>query len=276
MKIRDTIGNFLRELIGLELYIFSYPLAKKYFYQKANKYAEELVKITEIPKSVLKEPLNIIPTRKYPSMVTSWARPRELFERRQNKRRIYLDYLELGSGTDLAEEVSHEIRDRIHYDKDRTVSEFFGMVGRILLERPDRKIHVPVVEEIEKYERSISKSYSELVHEEIDFKNQIKNWDNKTLLEELKRTKLDKKLIRYFARNSYPILRQRLERIVILQRFSVREAWILGELNHIDGYLAAVKNRRSIKDNSKGIYLLTEEEVKQRFFQNYKDAVKLR
>ncbi len=269
--IIKEIINKLRSVMTLELYALSYPLVKSYFNQKANRYASRLVKMTETP-NLLKEPIDIIPSRKNPSSVVASEAPkkyRELFEKESKKRRVYIDYTEFFLGNyngSLVEEVSHEIRERHHHDS-LIVAEFFGMVGRILSEGP--KINVPTVEWLEKRRDYRKADLWRITRQIEEFRYTMENWDDKTLIEQMERAKLDKRLIQASRRViSYPKMRERLEKLLILHYFATNEAIILSDLAHFEGYLAAVRNKKSIKENPKGIYLLDEEEVKRKYFQN--------
>ena len=267
----EKVDNFFRQSLSIGLYITTYPFLKWYFNKQSREYAKQLVEITETPKEVLNEPIIIEPSVKYPSMVTRSQHERELFEKRgKRKRRVYIDISSINDD-DILEEISHEIRDRIHDDKDKEVTEFFGMVGRILIKDPKIKHRIPTVDDILKWQLKRDIAYENLCRKMQADKEEIIKADKETFIRKSEEAKMPKETINILRRlpDEYyksDKLREAWSRLLLDTKYLVLKSFLEDELVHAGGYEAAVRNREDIEKNPKGIYLLSEEEVRQRFF----------
>jgi hypothetical protein len=269
-SISKRVDNFFRESLGTGFYVATYPFLKWYFNNQSKKYAQQLVEITETPLGVLKEPIVIEPTVKYPSMVSKLFSHRELLEKRKNKRHVYVSAFSI-NGDDIIEEVSHEIRNRICEDKDPEVSEFFGMVGRILIKDPKISFDIPTVEKIAKWEEKNESRLEQLYRAKEKDKADMKSCDKETFIRKSEEAGVPKKgidFLKALPTETFrdPRFKEVWIRLSTTLKYNVTEALLKNNLFHADGYEAALRNKDSIEKNPKGIYLLSEEEVRQRFF----------
>jgi len=269
--VAKKVDNFFRESLSVGLYITTYPFLKWYFNKQAKEYAKQLVEITETPKEVLKEPIVIEPSVKYPSMVTRGQSERELFEKRdKRKRRVYVNISSINDD-DIIEEVSHEIRDRICEDKDPEVSEFFGMVGRILIKDPQINFKISTVEKITKWKEKNENRLEQLYRAKEKDKADMESGDKETFIRKSEEAGITKKAIDYLKTLPTetfrdPEFKEVWIRLATTFKYDITETLLKNNLFHADGYETALRNRKNIEKNSKGIYLLSEEEVRQRFF----------
>jgi hypothetical protein len=267
--IAEKVDNFFRETSSMGFYIVAYPFLKWYFNTEADKHAKQLVKITETPREVLKEPITIEPSIKYPSMETRLQFPRELFEKRdRNKRRVYVNFLSLGTD-EIIEEISHEIRDRIHDDKDAEVSEFFGMVGRILIKGSEMRHNIPTVEKLANWREKTNVKLEQINKTMERYKDEIMHGNKETLTKRAKEVKMPKELIEHLEslpNDTDNMSKGIYARMLTDAKYFLEKTSLEIDLKHAIGYEAAVRNKEAIEQNPKGIYLLSTDEVRQRFF----------
>lgn len=207
---------------------------------KANVYARELVEITGAPSHVSRKSMNVVPSLTYStSMVTDSPHYKDLLERRTSKRRMYIYMFNVFSD-DLMEEVSHEVRLRVYNDvhniaDESSVAEFYGMVGRILIKDSIVDYQIPKLDELEKLKNK-SNTDLKIVNDEI-----AKMKENSPDIFYKPTSELMNAMGRKYLSHIY--------------------------LTHSQGYEAAVKNADAIRQYPRGIYSLSAEEVKQRFFE---------
>jgi hypothetical protein len=265
----NPLLKFLEGIVKIASYTTFYPLIKRYLNDQAKGYAQQLVEVTETSKEVLKEPLVVEPTVTYASLVTELP-VGEFFENRNSKKHVYIDVFSLGKD-DVLEEVSHEIRDRIHKDNDMAVAEFFGIVGRILIKDPNLHYNIPTIEKLDKWRVESERKLENLEKAMRKYKEEIMRADKETFIRRTKEilgsSDRSRSSIKWLQKQSNETIDEIKGRLVdVDSAYDLEKSSLEFNLNHAKGYKAALVNRKSIENNPKGIYLLSEEEVRQRFF----------
>lgn len=247
-------------------YVTCYPLLKRYLKVKGKIYAQKLVEITETPKEVLKEPLLIEPSR-YDSRVCSITPRGDVFARNDGKRRAFVSVSALNKDH-IIEEVSHEIRNRIHEDEDFSVKEFFGLVGRILIKDPSLQYTIPAAEDLNKWIAHAKKDVKNLWDAMWSYRSGINNLDRKAFIRISEKYLCKKGIekLKAMQDGDISLVKQSCANIITDLRFVEHRVSMEEELCHIRGYRAAIENREKIESDPKGIYLLSENDVRKRFF----------